>query len=400
MTPPSSQGLLLSTEQAEAAFKKARRQRGGSDRVAAAGGLGGGGGDQTAARADGGERRRAVRDREAARRIARRREASEAAQPEAGGAGARGRRPRRRRRRRPRAAGAAGGSRRRAACRSSSAATRRRTRNCRSTSPRTPTWAARARRGRSRDHSVPQAKAAREDEEREVDLQMAADLAAFYSDLRNERKAEVMFCNPKHISKPRKAPVGAVRVSGGRHRAGRPEDVPGDCKARAERGVQNDGSWGWFKVQISARTYTYMGDQREWSNEKSSLRIAVSALVGARIAARWAAVRGSSRSNTNADVCALRVKLAPPRRPRRRRGREARASGSGSSKPARAPRSPRCGARRRERHVARQHKIVDGGGGDRLSVRSGAEPRRYVRSCQSAAWRAAPARRRRPEPSA
>jgi predicted ribosome quality control (RQC) complex YloA/Tae2 family protein len=90
-------------------------------------------------------------------------------------------------------------------------------------------------------------KAAREDEEaREVDLQMAADLAAFYSDLRNERKAEVMFCNPKHISKPRKAPVGAVRVSKeGGTVLGRPEDVPDDCKeARAERGVQNDGGWG------------------------------------------------------------------------------------------------------------------------------------------------------------
>ena len=75
---------------------------------------------------------------------------------------------------------------------------------------------------------------------------MAADLAAFYSDLRNERKAEVMFCNPKHISKPRKAPVGAVRVSKeGGTVLGRPEDVPDDCKeARAERGVQNDGGWG------------------------------------------------------------------------------------------------------------------------------------------------------------
>ena len=43
-------------------------------------------------------------------------------------------------------------------------------------------------------------------------MQMAADLAAFYSDLRDENKALVTFTNPRHISKPNGAPLGAVRL--------------------------------------------------------------------------------------------------------------------------------------------------------------------------------------------
>ena len=34
-------------------------------------------------------------------------------------------------------------------------------------------------------------------------LQMAADLAAFYSDLRNEARADVTYTSPKHVTKPR-----------------------------------------------------------------------------------------------------------------------------------------------------------------------------------------------------
>ena len=43
-------------------------------------------------------------------------------------------------------------------------------------------------------------------------LQMAADLAAFYSELREERKALVTYTNPKHITKPNGAPLGAVKL--------------------------------------------------------------------------------------------------------------------------------------------------------------------------------------------
>ena len=44
------------------------------------------------------------------------------------------------------------------------------------------------------------------------DYQMAADLAAFYSDLKNERKALVVYASPKHVTKPKGAPVGAVQI--------------------------------------------------------------------------------------------------------------------------------------------------------------------------------------------
>mmetsp|Transcript_71846 Transcript_71846/g.142422 ORF Transcript_71846/g.142422 Transcript_71846/m.142422 type:complete len:402 (-) Transcript_71846:90-1295(-) len=43
-------------------------------------------------------------------------------------------------------------------------------------------------------------------------MQMAADLAAFYSELRDERKALVAFTSPKHITKPNGAPLGAVKL--------------------------------------------------------------------------------------------------------------------------------------------------------------------------------------------
>ena len=43
-------------------------------------------------------------------------------------------------------------------------------------------------------------------------LQMGADLAAFYSELRDERKALVTYTSPRHITKPNGAPLGAVRL--------------------------------------------------------------------------------------------------------------------------------------------------------------------------------------------
>lgn len=43
-------------------------------------------------------------------------------------------------------------------------------------------------------------------------LQMAADLAAFYSEARDERKALVTFAAPRHVTKPSGAPLGAVKL--------------------------------------------------------------------------------------------------------------------------------------------------------------------------------------------
>jgi predicted ribosome quality control (RQC) complex YloA/Tae2 family protein len=64
-------------------------------------------------------------------------------------------------------------------------------------------------------------------------LQMAADLAAFYSDLRNEARADVTYTSPKHVTKPPRAPPGAVRLREelGTH-VGRPDQVPDECKEK------------------------------------------------------------------------------------------------------------------------------------------------------------------------
>ncbi|GMH60692.1 hypothetical protein TL16_g03105 [Triparma laevis f. inornata] len=69
-------------------------------------------------------------------------------------------------------------------------------------------------------------------------LQFAANLAAFYSDLRTERKAEITLAEPKHITKPRGAPLGAVKL---REEAGMilgdPFEVPEECREAREGGT-------------------------------------------------------------------------------------------------------------------------------------------------------------------
>ncbi|GMH71555.1 hypothetical protein TrRE_jg1523 [Triparma retinervis] len=73
-------------------------------------------------------------------------------------------------------------------------------------------------------------------------LKAGADLAAFYSDLRNERKAEVTMALPKHIQKPRLAPLGAVKLREEEGtKVGNPYDVPEVCKEKREESGQ--GAW-------------------------------------------------------------------------------------------------------------------------------------------------------------
>jgi len=68
------------------------------------------------------------------------------------------------------------------------------------------------------------------------DLQFAADLAAFYSDARTEAKAAVTTASPKHIAKPRGAPLGAVSLRReGPTLVGRPGDVAHELKEARER---------------------------------------------------------------------------------------------------------------------------------------------------------------------
>lgn len=70
-------------------------------------------------------------------------------------------------------------------------------------------------------------------------IQFAANLAAFYSDSRTERKAAVTAAEPKHVQKPRGAPLGAVKLREELFvRIGYPDDVPDELKeARDESGL-------------------------------------------------------------------------------------------------------------------------------------------------------------------
>jgi predicted ribosome quality control (RQC) complex YloA/Tae2 family protein len=73
-------------------------------------------------------------------------------------------------------------------------------------------------------------------------LQFAADLAIFYSDLRSENKAPVTAAEPKHLSKPRGAPLGAIKIrEEWKTFVGRPDQVPEELKvAREESGQSNE----------------------------------------------------------------------------------------------------------------------------------------------------------------
>jgi hypothetical protein len=69
-------------------------------------------------------------------------------------------------------------------------------------------------------------------------IQFAADLACFYSDFRGERSASVTAAKPKHLQKPRGAPLGAVKLREEWNVfTGYPDAVPDELKqAREESG--------------------------------------------------------------------------------------------------------------------------------------------------------------------
>ncbi len=73
-------------------------------------------------------------------------------------------------------------------------------------------------------------------EVQEEDLQFAANLAAFFSNARTEAKAAISTAEPKHITKPRGAPLGAVSLRHeGKTLIGRPEDVSDELKEAREK---------------------------------------------------------------------------------------------------------------------------------------------------------------------
>eukprot|EP00535_Pseudo-nitzschia_heimii_P004674 CAMPEP_0197181158 /NCGR_PEP_ID=MMETSP1423-20130617/5520_1 /TAXON_ID=476441 /ORGANISM="Pseudo-nitzschia heimii, Strain UNC1101" /LENGTH=566 /DNA_ID=CAMNT_0042631353 /DNA_START=51 /DNA_END=1751 /DNA_ORIENTATION=+ len=72
-------------------------------------------------------------------------------------------------------------------------------------------------------------------------LAFGADLAIFYSDLRNEQKAQVTAALPKHIQKPRGAPLGAVKLrEEWKTFVGFPDRVPGFLKEARDESGQSD----------------------------------------------------------------------------------------------------------------------------------------------------------------
>jgi hypothetical protein len=73
-------------------------------------------------------------------------------------------------------------------------------------------------------------------------LQLAANVAVFYSDARSERRADVTVASPKHILKPRNAPLGAVQVrQEDKVVLGFPADVPEELRlARDESGQSEE----------------------------------------------------------------------------------------------------------------------------------------------------------------
>lgn len=71
-------------------------------------------------------------------------------------------------------------------------------------------------------------------------LQFAADLAIFYSDARSEKTFDVTTTEPKHLLKPRSAPLGAVKLrQESSTLVGRPEHVPEECKQARDASGQD-----------------------------------------------------------------------------------------------------------------------------------------------------------------
>jgi hypothetical protein len=86
-------------------------------------------------------------------------------------------------------------------------------------------------------------------------LQFAADVAIFYSDLRAEAKAPVTAAEPKHLQKPRGAPLGAIKVREELQTyVGRPDRVPEALKVAREESGQSEEYRSQDKAKHHRRT--------------------------------------------------------------------------------------------------------------------------------------------------
>ncbi len=108
-------------------------------------------------------------------------------------------------------------------------------------------------------------------------LQFGADLAIFYSDLRNENKAAVTAAEPKHIQKPRGAPLGAVKLrEEWKTFVGFPDQVPDFLKEAREESGQTDEYHMFDKAKHRRRTKQVAEEdrakKRQQQREKKSQR--------------------------------------------------------------------------------------------------------------------------------
>jgi hypothetical protein len=94
-------------------------------------------------------------------------------------------------------------------------------------------------------------------------IQFAADLSIFYSDFRNEKKAPVTAAEPKHLQKPRGAPLGAIKVrQEWKTFIGFPENVPENLKIAREESGQSDEYRSMDKAKHRRRTKQVAKEER------------------------------------------------------------------------------------------------------------------------------------------
>lgn len=102
------------------------------------------------------------------------------------------------------------------------------------------------------------------------DLQFAADLAAFYSDARTEVRAKISTAEPRHITKPRGAPMGAVSLrQEGKTLLGMPSNVSDDLKEARERSGAAWDELGYRKLGTRSKNKKKTSAVEKAKREKS-----------------------------------------------------------------------------------------------------------------------------------
>ena len=106
------------------------------------------------------------------------------------------------------------------------------------------------------------------------DMQFCANLAAFYSEARTERNALITLAEPKHIQKPRGAPLGAVKLRKEiGSLIGRPHDVSEELKqAREQSGFGSDEAGTRLQGGKAKNRKRYEANQKQQQMKKREER--------------------------------------------------------------------------------------------------------------------------------